>query len=312
MRKALFDRSSIIRISAFLHSEGTNKITKEFENFIYATILWDEICFYIDGPTQSVNIRTSRMMGNLFNALEGKGIVLLKEEIQYYYFIVEQLKKTNLNASLQEIQDLADVIFYENISSMNGADLYVSKERQKIIARYNLSNRDAYNRLEPIFTIEKDIMEYHKEFRDKYGIKGIKIETPLLIDYVVSQSENSLDAIQVARQISKEPDVIAFRKAMNDLEECLYEGAILEADRYLQNVKEVVPSLKEHYLAKRKVKATIGLQLGWPLLPTIGLEDMHIRIPDYKHSRHMNFLIRLAEYGLMKKYKPVFSIPRWY
>lgn len=223
MSKALFDRTTLYLVSDYLHGGVSESTTVAYENIIYATILWDEICVCESGSSTSADLFSKILIGGeTFEILSRNGIQYISGLSETDYYEIESaLRKYNPDEKDYIISLVTDVLYYQHLSHAINADLFMSLRRQKVLERYGLLNKNTFNRLQPIVLIEEDILQYYLDFQKKYGIEGIQINTPLLIDYVVSQSKDKKDALKVAKQISSEVDVIAFRKAMDDLEICI-------------------------------------------------------------------------------------------
>lgn len=310
VKRALFDRTTLFLVNDYLQGGISNSSIVAYENTIYATLLWDSIIVNAAGSTssKSLNGKIATTMTKTKDILEKNGISYLQSVGLDYRRIISSLKKYNPDEEYQRIKELADVIFYQQLSYIEKADLFLSLPRQNIIQRYGLNDKTTFNRLQPIIMIEKDILQYYLDFQTKYGIEGIKINTPLLIDYVVGQSKDKIDALKVAKQLSNEEDIIAFKKAMDDLENCINEKRIMEVDRYLRSVNDIVPDLLKKYSSKKDLRANINLQFNVPFSFGGELEGLNIIVPDLQHRRNIGFLIRLAKYGLLRRYEPAFSL----
>lgn len=315
MRKALFDRSTLWNVNDYIHGSITEKSTNAFMNIIYTTILWDGIFVCPYGETDSGALKATSMpqkMKKTMEILEENGIRYVDDNTggYDYDYIYSWLEKTNPNSNPDEIRDLTEVIYYQKLSNALGTDLFLSIPRQKIIEKYKLTNENNWNRIKPVLTIEKDILNYSRELQDKFGIEGIKIETPLLVDYVVNQSNDIIDALKVAKQISEEKDVLAFKKAMDNLENCINEKKLMEVGIFLKSVNEIVPDLEKKYTTDRKVviKPIISIMYNMPISLGIEFGEHNINFSKIKRKRDIGFLIKLAKYGLLRKYIKTLSI----
>ena len=193
------------------------------------------------------------------------------------------------------------------LSNELDAGLVLSEDRRDLMITTELYPQNIFDRKAVIDLIDTEIMDYYKDFCKRYGAKSIRVESPILIDYVCNYSNSVSDAIKVAREISKEPMVVNFKTTMDQMEECAKRADFLEMEKYLSPIKEIIPSIVKQFRTKTTpftLQFTPNITVG-SFIPSIE-KDISLNIKgllDRKHRRHLAFLYDLAYFGLMQRYE---------
>lgn len=317
MRRIVFDRSTFLDLAEDrdYYDFDEIKYSYAFQNVLYAIMLWDEILVLPKAPTKSYTVDDPMEFIEEYGCIDatnrltqmGHNQLDLRE---FYSDIKFDLRigkwPRDNNFFKQHVREITDIIFYITLSNELDAGLVLSEDRRDLMITTELFPKNIFDRRAVIDLIDKEVMDYYKDFCKQYGAKSIKIEAPILIDYVCNYAESVSDAIKVARDISKEPMVVNFKKTMDQMEECAKQGDFLELEMYLSPIKEKVPSIVKHFRTKTStftLQLTPNIATG-SFVPSIE-KDISLNIKgllDRKHRRHLSFLYDLALFGLMQRY----------
>jgi len=317
MRKVVFDKETFIDLDKKLQYLGYRGIKNyyAFKHLLYAIVLWDKILVLPDSPTFS---RKYPIDLKAYGCTDATNILKKIHKNPYYiYDLYEKIRQelyeekfnfffphSNLKKQ-RTLQSVRDVLFYLSLSNELDSGLFLSEYRQSLAHSFNISPRSIVTRKDVIELIDKEVLEYYRDFCERYGTNNISIDAPLLVDYVCDYTDSFSDAIKVAKDIAKEPMVREFRKTMFCIEESAKRGDFLEVEKYLSPIKEIVPDIVNQFRTK---KTSFTLQFapsisGESFLPSVEKEfSFNIRgILDRKHRQHVTFLYDLALFGLMQR-----------
>ena len=285
-----------------------------FQNVLYAIMLWDEVLVFPTSPTGSYTINKPRALFEEYGCVDaskrltqmGYNELDLREFYSDILFDLRTGKWPRDSNFTQRFREITDIIYYITLSNELDAGLALSEQRRELMITTELFPKNIFDRRAVIDLIDKEVMEYYKDFCKQYGARSIRIEAPILIDYVCNFAESVSDAFKVARDISKEPMVVNFKDTMDQMEECAKRGDFLEMEKYLSPIKEIIPSIVKQFRTKT---STFTLQLSpnitaGSFIPSIEKDislNMRGRL-DRKHRRHLSFLYDLALFGLMQRY----------
>lgn len=115
----------------------------------------------------------------------------------------------------------------------------------------------------------------------------------MLLDYISQNCDNLKEAIQLAKYIREEKDVVQFRKAMDEMEEALNSGNFVLFNEYLSIIPDIVSSIKKSGIKTSSTTITIST------VPSIAFPmEFESR---KKKMLHIDFLTDLAMYGMYNR-----------
>lgn len=121
-----------------------------------------------------------------------------------------------------------------------------------------------------------------------------------MIDYICSNSTCLQDAINIAFQMRENKDIENFRATMNDMDNAINSGNLMQIKEYENTLSDIVKHFR-----KKEVK-TKGIKIRGLITPTLKTY-FSIAIPVSTQSKkqkiNMNFLFDLAKYGLTSAYR---------
>lgn len=298
MKSVLIDNRSLGKIIKF-YIEGYEINYDENDgtaicNYLYALVLWDKIY------SLEFNRSSRSAIKYIYGFDERQADFFRVEDIVYskcseLEFLANDISQKYLIKNNEEYNKIAkDSIFYILLGYNLGLNTYLSKERSRFIKEIGLFE-NIFNREDIIHMVERDVLEFYKEINEKVGKKIITYESPLLLDYISQNCDDLEDAIQLAKYIREEKDVVQFRKAMDEMEEALNNGNFVLFNEYLSVIPDIVSSIKKSGIKTSSTTITISA------VPSIAFPMEFENKKRNKKMIHMNFLIDLAMYGMYNR-----------
>lgn len=293
-----------------------NPERKDFKNnyyiqkYLYAVILWDAIYSVPrkSYSTQAYSITDQKRKENKENDF----IKRVKNTIydlpfDFYYNELEELADyiydeecdtSVLDKESKRIEE--DVKFYLTMGEISNMNTLLSEERTEYIENSGIANR-IWTREDVLKYLDREVFEIYKEVYSFMGKDIIKLQSPLLIDYICDNALTLRDAINIAFQLKENKDIVQFRYIMDSWDNAINSGNLLLLKEYQNILSDIVEQFTRKEIKSKKIdfrltftpsltKPSISAAFGIPM--------------EYNEKRkiNMNFLINLTQYGLSKGY----------
>lgn len=277
MSDIIIDNWTLQRAAVSINNtyECLNTPNEEYIKLVEAIILWDNVFF----------------LNNEFSDVWKT--ILWRFDYQNYLkpFYVELIDKESYmdNTNSGVIQRRA--IEYSNFCNKHNVAYLPCRERAEYLKQCNFI--ESYiNRKDVMNFLDKTLIEYYKSLNERFGVNKIRFSFPVLFDFV---AENTTDNffIKTALQIREEKEVIQFRKWLSDIEEELQCGNLLELEKLLFYLPDVINDLTKVTSSKKKVELQLGLSPGITIPIKIGGTT--------KHLVHTDFLYTLSDFAINKR-----------
>lgn len=299
MGKVLIDNTSLGRIvTSYLKGYDIKYNENDdiaIQNYLYAIVLWDQIySFKTNRFSCSVyeNSYSYEKRENIFSWIEN---IEISEESELEYVTDDISQKYLMKNNYEYNKIVKDSILYILLGYNLGLNVYLSKERTQFVKKLNVFE-DIFNREDVINMVERDVLEFYREINEKVGKELISFQSPLLLDYISKSCDNLEDAIELAKYIREEKDVVQFRKAMDEMENALNGGNFILFNEYLSVIPDIVSSIKKAGIKTSSITLTIST------VPSINIP---MEFEDKKRKKkmiHLDFLTDLAMYGVYNRF----------
>lgn len=295
MGSVLIDNISLgSALEIYLNGNENYKTDYTVQNYLFGIVLWDSIF--------SVARRMSRQVGD--NRIDDLYIDdrFHITNLDFDYDEIDNIASDIVfdmyedKATESELQVIEDTIFYLLLSYNTNMNLLLSKERSEFLITSKISEK-LFNRLDIIDNFEKQLIEYYNEINSKIGKNFITFECPLLVDYICNNCSNLKDAIDLAKYIRNEKDVMDFRKAMDGLESALCEGNLILFNEYISAIPEIVSKITKQGTKSKTVN------LGMSISPSITVPFTFEF--GKKKMLHLDFLTDLGMYGVYNRFSNI-------
>lgn len=214
----------------------------------------------------------------------------IKEDLREISTVANQLTEDMaLNLSFKDERVMHDTLFYLLLSHNANMNLLLSKPRTEVLEDSGMSQH-IFDRLNMIGLLEDDVVKYYEEINKKIHKNYIQFECPLLADYICKNTGSLKEAIQVAKEMRKEKNIVDFRKAMDELEISMSEGKHTVFDNYVSEIPRIVEDITHG----GEKCVTFDLGLGFSPTITIPVKFKYRK----KKLLHVDFLIDLAKFGV--------------
>lgn len=263
------------------------------QNYLYALVLWDKIY------SLEYNRPSRNAIKNVYGFYERRTDYLKIEDIAYSRCSELEILANEISQKYEKNNEeynkiVKDSIFYILLGCNLSINTYLSKERSQFIKELGVYE-NIFNREDIIHMVEKDVLEFYREINEKVGKKLITYESPLFLDYISQNCDDLEDAIQLAKYIREEKDVVKFRKAMDEMEEALNNGNFVLFNEYLSIIPDIVSSIKKSGIKTSSTTITIST------VPSIAFPMEFKNRRKSKKMVHMDFLTDLAMYGMYNR-----------
>lgn len=326
LEKKFLDRKDIKKVWSILTDNLSaynlldvckNSERKNFKNnyyiqrYLYAVILWDAI---YSVPRKSYSTQAySKADKKRKEKKDNELIKKIKNSIHnlpfdYHYneleeladYIYDEEKDTSvLDKKSKRIEE--DVKFYLTMGEISNMNTLLSEERNEYIEKTGIANR-IWTREEVLKYLDREVFEIYREVYAFMGKDIIRLQSPLLIDYICDNALTLQDAINIAFQLKENKDIIQFRYTMDSLDNAINSGNLLLLKEYQNTLSEIV----EQFTRKEVKSKKIDFRLTFTPSLTKPSISAAFGIPmEYNEKRkiNMNFLINLTQYGLSQNYR---------
>lgn len=297
MREILLDNLSVFHLPI---NRDFDKNNTYFQNYIFSLVLWDKIICIQPMDIGRVDSAEMVTLWQLRNRLRmdyiNKKLGIEYVKIHNYHQYIEKSRDivSNINVEIEDSQIAEDAIRYILLGYNLNVNICLSGERTQFI-KINHYNDYIFNRLDVINLVETGVKEFYDEINRKIGKKIICFESPLLVDYVCSESENFTQAVRMAMKLKKEKHLVEYRRAMDEMEKCLNEGNFVKFNEYLSIIPDIVNSIQTAGIK------TQSFVIGLKPIPSISTNlDLVFSKPIYK-KLHMHFIKDIVKFGMTER-----------
>lgn len=149
--------------------------------------------------------------------------------------------------------------------------------------------------------VDKESKEFYHEFSARLGTPSLSFRMPLLLDYVYSESENG-DVLRTALQMRNSPELINFRRWMNDVDNYVQKGDWVEYDNCFKAIDNIVERIKS---MGAPVNKDTEFSITWPPAISIPFTLRH----DLNKQRKLGcaFIQNVANFSLRRRPFDFFS-----
>ncbi len=182
-------------------------------------------------------------------------------------------------------------IKYSNFCNKHHVAYLPSRERAEYLKQCNFI--EAYiNRKDVMNFLDKTLVDYYTSVNERFGVNKIKFSFPVLFDFVAANTTDNF-FLKTALQIREEKEVVQFRKWLSDIEQNLQCGNLLELEKLLVYLPDLINNLTKVTSPKRMADLQLGLSPGINLPITVGGST--------KHLVHADFLRTLSVFAISER-----------
>lgn len=261
---------------------GMDKPNSEYVKLVEAIILWDNL-YFIDNEYSEFWKTILWRFGyeKYLTPLDPAKIQTIQD--------CELLKGKNEDGHQDIVTDRA--LEYSIISNLLGINYLPARERFDFLQDAD-AMKSFYNRSDVMGFLDKEILEHYQSIVHRFGADKLKYSFPVLFDFVRYNAQGNF-FIDTALQIKKQKEVQDFHHWMDNFEEELSHGNLLELERVIQ----FVPDLIENLTKMTTTKYTGSLQIG--IAPSLSLSRTFGG--NVKKPIHIDFFRTLTEFAIEKR-----------
>ena len=301
----LCDNLSAIDILDMCENPNDKEFKQNYyvQRYLYALVLWEAIYRVRRGGTservydqrceeRSANRLVRRVKSTIFD-------IPFEYDFVHMDMVMEELYDEKYNIDGYEEHIKKDAVYYLTLGQAVNMNTMLSEKRAMFVEDAGIA-RKIWSRESILDYIDKEVFEIYKEVCAVMDKEVIRVQTPLVVDYICKSATCLRDAIDIAFQLKEQKDIILFRQTMNSLDEAINLGNILQVKEYQKALSEII----EQFIKKELPTQKIDVELA--ITPSITNPSFSATfgIPiNYNSKRkiNMNFLVDLVKYGLTER-----------
>lgn len=261
---------------------GMDKPNSEYVKLVEAIILWDNLYFIDNEYSEFWKIVLWRFgYEKYLTPLDPAKIQAIKD--------CKLLKGKNEDGHQDIVADRA--LEYSIISNLLGINYLPARERFDFLQDAD-AMKSFYNRSDVMGYLDKEIFEYYQSIVQRFGVDKLKYSFPVLFDFVRYNSNNPF-FIDTALQIKEQREVQDFRNWMDNFEQELSSGNLLELERIIQFVPDIIENMTKMTTAQYTGTLQVGIAPSLSIARTIGGK--------LKKPIHIDFFRTLTEFALKER-----------
>lgn len=266
-----------------------------WDNFLTAIVLWDEIWNFKPNDYRWKDIFVqSNIVDNMKKLVRTVSREAIDEPfLDTYLSLVRGNSHTPPNIRRRTLG-------YQLISNSLGVP-FLAHPRRATYLLDDLSRSIPYhskadfNRLDIISRIDKELMTYYERINKELGRDMLKIKYPVLIDYIIRQTNTPEEEMEAALSLRNERYVVDFRKELNNIENLINEcGDIPKILSELTTVSDLAKDITSKYSKETKLG-----ELSISLAPSFSTP---IILKKRKKGLHITFIRKLMNYGINERF----------
>lgn len=262
--------------------DGMDKPNSEYVKLIEAIILWDNLYFIDNEYSEYWKIVLWRFgYEKYLTPLDPAQIQAIKD--------CKLLKGKNEDGHQDIVADRA--LEYSIISNLLGINYLPARERSDFLQDAD-TMKSFYNRSDVMGYLDKEIFKYYQSIVQRFGVDKLKYSFPVLFDFVRYNS-NTPFFIDTALQIKEQREVQDFRNWMDNFEQELSSGNLLELERIIQFVPDIIENMTKMTTAQYTGTLQVGIAPSLSIARTIGGK--------LKKPIHIDFFRTLTEFALKER-----------
>lgn len=280
------DNWSIENVIACIYEDDIKSYNKEYIDLLEAIILWDDL-YYPENTYSSwwKYIDQEHSIKRIIKPIQD-------DEKDFNDEIEEILKNIhNTNNFTKTVYEGA--VKYMLFSNKNGLNYFPCEKRCIFLEQSNLFNsfKDV-SRFDLIGTLDKEIMKYYEELNKFFGKNVFSFELPLLADYIIQNTPNSMSHIDFAIKLRQDRHIVNYRKYLNEIEMAINTAQWNKLLKFEEETKGLVKDIFE----EKNIVDSISVNLL--ALPSFSVSTTNL---PFKKNLHLSFLHKLGKFAYKER-----------
>lgn len=263
MNSVMMDNWMIGDVLCDMNNVKDNTVSKAYQKFLSAIVLWDEIYYPENEMSPYIN-RVNKTVASILKPINDKKHLFNDEASAMY--------KEYFGGEYSEIITQG-VMRYLLLSDFCGCDYLPCEARQKVLANADFVELNKkISRSNSLNYLDAAIDEYYKELFEKMGATNFVVRSPILTDYIVRTTSGEMSYVDRALHLKYEGPVERYRKYLFDMEKAFEESdytLLNEMKNYSENlvrdIKKIdgenIGVINYSFFPMHSVSLTRGIQL---------------------------------------------------
>lgn len=164
-------------------------------------------------------------------------------------------------------------------------------ERAKFLLKSGVFTK-GFNRQEYIKILDKEVEKYMEEVNNLCGNNLLDTKFPVLYEFIAKETSSPQEQFKYAIELRNNKDVVKFRESVNQIEELLQNGNILELKKSLDCTKKICDDITTD-LYKKPLSFSVSLGLS----PSINI-TLNPKNNRTKSILHTTFLYDITKFAV--------------
>lgn len=281
MNKLLIDNWNLLEIYDDMCSIKSQKPNIQYQDLLTAVILWDEIFYPCNEMSMGWNASNSALL---------KVVKPYDDSEQKFYDraaeIYNQLyKDKKINSIVAQ-----GAIRYQLLSNSLGFDYFPGSKRAAFLREYNYSTNLLRSKIENI--IDRSIIDKYEELNRLLGGTVISFNAPLLVDYIIYNTNHQSSYIDYALELKNERSVKKYRDYLSKIEQQILVGNFTTLGHFKNDIDDLINDIM-----KLDKKHIVSISFSLSVMPSINItKDLKINT-----RLHLTFLKNLIKFAFKSR-----------
>lgn len=272
---------------------GGSFISRCWDNFLIAILLWDEIwSFRLHERYKHDKYPLSPLWEDTEDHPEG----VLLDKIDKIIHNIEQSDIDESYKNIYETLSIEGIDLYDNI--FRRAKLYQLMSNSLGIPYFAHPSRrlftDYFTRLDLFEKVDRELMDYYNKINKELGRNILNFNYPVLLDFIKKDTQTIEDEFDRAMELRMNDDVVIFRKQLFDIEQSIMRGDTQLLLSELKMVSDLAKEITNKYQKRTNLgEFTIALSPSLTIPLSLGKNK--------KRALHATFIRRLIDFGVYER-----------
>lgn len=283
MKNLLIDNWNLEEIFSSISEMGSIELTDSYKDLLSAVVLWDKIFC----PNNEMSIawkRADSSLSRIVTPIDDIGHLFEEEATKICYDIADKHRYNDIVAK--------GAVRYQLLSNSLGLNYLPAPKRASFLKENNyLLNKMIRSKIHNI--VDASVMSKFEELDRVLGDNVISFKMPLLVDYIIYNTNNGLSYLDCALQIKNTDRVKRYREYLSTIEQEISEGNWRKLYSFKSDVEELINDILK---LDRKHIVTAGISI-FPM-PSINIS---FDLPIKKKPVHLTFIRELVNFAFNQR-----------
>lgn len=265
-----------------IHEINNKNYSQPYKDLLSAIVLWENI-FYPQNERSVVWNPSNSILSKIMQPYDDSKHIFSEQAAKIYHNICN-CDETNAIIGQGAIR-------YQLLSNSLGLNYLPAPKRADFLKKYNYSSSILRSQIENI--VDSSVMNMFLQLNSLLGEEQISFKMPLLVDYIIYNTNNSSSHIDCAMELKKDNSVKRYRQYLSYVEKELEKGNWTELFSFKRDTEELINDI-----LKLDNKHIFSTNVSLSIMPSICVEkEFNIKKP----KLHLTFIKSLIDFAFKKR-----------